>query len=1107
MKLISDICQGQQVCRKSTKFEAIIKYIEVDDCFNNGNIAGDFGFSGCVQSVHNQMIFFQRLQADVQGALPPFSFSAQDSNADEMTFNPFHHEYVNGNLREVNHRAACTGNLVKVKLLKSMGMKDYQFALSSTYIDDKSGASTSFSVDLPPFILWVHFNLVNLLFDLWKKVGNSFDKNNPMNASVSVGFGERHDSSHYGDLKSGTCTSIKDATPRGSVSGNIFVPRCRIMFCFPFEADGDSRHCSSWDEFVCLDFSPSLSLKSVKSFEKGYSESPFNSINLNFGDLNIYLISSACGGGGGTHSISSRQTFSAKKILSATREADGCHSVVSMSWQGGPVTGSWIAGKARRLVTSQESRNRNKVSGKGYEFASLTRAGHLVDTDSCVRQEMILSSAFVLHVRLSIVCINLGTFEYELLQSLLSQLLDGFKKEDGSVGNENSSQVSLLMDCDNVNLSIKIEKGADVKSSLQKELSGSWDSLRLMVEKFELLSVSNMGGISSSNFVSVSHDEGELWGCFNEVSDGASAAVKEFLLISCRNSTVRRGDGGGTNELSSGSAGSAIMHLLDPQSFQSFTSITVRCGTIVAPGGRMDWVNEICNFFSSPSREDEQASTSSMQNGLPDQASVAASFYLDLVDVALSYEPYVKIPIVKDGDLESVGISDKPVEASAEQPVPCLLAASSLNLSNQTGSSLAANDYKIRLYDLGLLLCTSSGAENDRDIYSVDYLRRNGYVKVASVTLVEAVLRTNCNRGLLWELECSMSLVNIYSCCDTTAGLIHLAAQLQQLFAPDMEESFVHLQNRWNNVQRIHDHGRADATNTCESSSFACVSGQPTCGDVENRSVVVGLMDGVLEDAFYMNRNQNSPSNSDEYQSHVALDAGLPCDVYSLDINTPTASDVFSGNLSLSSSILGLGFENIQNSSSAWKACYPEVVEGFYVPDLCPQPQASSNGNSLSEPDLKCKSKVADHLDTECGSSRWYEDSSFRIIEDHVLKVSDPPTRRQIFEGKFPIVNSMTHDESCKPCGRVLLKNIDVRWRMYSGLDWANLRKNVLHSMSTPGRDANVHLELMLSGVNMQYDMFPDGEIYVSRFSLSVQDFHLHDNSKDAPWKQVITIF
>ena len=85
--------------------------------------------------------------------------------------------------------------------------------------------------------------------------------------------------------------------------------------------------------------------------------------------------------------------------------------------------------------------------------------------------------------------------------------------------------------------------------------------------------------------------------------------------------------------------------------------------------------------------------------------------------------------------------------------------------------------------------------------------------------------------------------------------------------------------------------------------------------------------------------------------------------------------------------------------------------------------------------------------------------------------------------------------------GRVLLKNIDVRWRMYSGLDWINPSKNSYNSLN--GRDGSVCLEFTLSGLNLQYDMYPDGEICVSKLSVSAQDFHLYDMSRDAPWKMV----
>lgn len=87
--------------------------------------------------------------------------------------------------------------------------------------------------------------------------------------------------------------------------------------------------------------------------------------------------------------------------------------------------------------------------------------------------------------------------------------------------------------------------------------------------------------------------------------------------------------------------------------------------------------------------------------------------------------------------------------------------------------------------------------------------------------------------------------------------------------------------------------------------------------------------------------------------------------------------------------------------------------------------------------------------------------------------------------------------------GRVLFKKINVFWRMYAGSDWHNFQKSVQNSPLIRGRDRTVCLELALSGMEFQYEVYPEGVTFVSRLSLSVQDFHLSDNSQDAPWKLV----
>ena len=184
---------------------------------------------------------------------------------------------------------------------------------------------------------------------------------------------------------------------------------------------------------------------------------------------------------------------------------------------------------------------------------------------------------------------------------------------------------------------------------------------------------------------------------------------------------------------------------------------------------------------------------------------LGAYFVLNLVDIGLSYEPYFMNSMVHSEDLNSLSGSTEFNEEMCEQFVTCLLAASSFTLSSTTVVNSLDTDYKIRVKDLGLLLCSLSKPEKFGGPYSVQYLHESGYVKVAREALLEAVLRINCKNGLLWELECSKSHIYVDACHDTTSGLICLATQLQKLFAPDTEESIVHLQNRYNNVQQAHE--------------------------------------------------------------------------------------------------------------------------------------------------------------------------------------------------------------------------------------------------------------------------------------------------------------
>ncbi|KAI3992000.1 hypothetical protein MKX01_014891 [Papaver californicum] len=1063
-----DILLDLQICSHEMKFEAIVKHIELDDYFYFGNNA-----DSSQNSVRSQALLVQHLQAELEGVLPAFTLS-QDPESEKTKRKGFRHQTI------------PKDDLVKIKLLRTSSVSHCQFSMTSSYGDDRSMPSSSFTVKLPPFVFWVNLNLLSMLLDLSKEVSESFDTKN-INE-----FSEMHNSTCPGSLKRSD-PGVKTLASKGSLQGNIVLSNARFILCFPCH-EGDGSHYTSWDHFIGVDISLPLSKEKVSDAypqnakaQRGYSCKSSSSIHFNIGNLGVYLISKSHDDDRG-NSLSLKPSYSVHKVLSVTSKMSSL-SGLSIIWQDGPVTGPWIAKRARNLATSQDSCSRNKVRGKGYEFASVTAVGDLDDINSLTRQEIILSSSVFLHIRLGSASIDLGSLQYQLLNQLLNQARDVLScKVSSNMAKkaDSASQTSFLLECDALEILVKLDKVEDIECSAQKELSGTWHCAKLRIQKFELLSVSDLGGIKGSSFTWLGHGQGELYGSID------SSPGHEFLLISCSNSIRRRGDGDGANALSLGSAGTTVFHLKEPNIFHSFTSVTVRCGTFISPGGRMDWLDAICSFFSLPSPERE---TNSAQEGYSEStAAYGESFVLNLMDVGLVYEPHIN---------NLVGSSStSSVEKSAEQYVGCLLAASSVNISSQKLASAVENDHKIRVQDLGLLICKVSGQKNPKRIYDVKYLRQAGYVKVAAEALVEAVLRTNCKSGRQWELDVSDSHINLDTCHDTTSGLIRLVAQLQQLFAPDIEESVVHLQTRWNTVQKeLNRHDIITDSKDCGVSLSSSSHSLPLNKDAmySEKYGVVGLMDEICDDAFNLHGHGASSCYQRDLQCQDSLDGAVLVGMCNLNVSEP---EVFTQNIPVNEAN-PRGLESTQ-ASSLQKDCFPDLIEGYYFAGLCPLPEISARNNSPVT-DIKSLSSNESVEKNRSRNNGWYQNTSLTIVEDHIPDIIENPTREQ-FKGvdKIPTTSCKISDEFGIARGRVHLMKINVRWRMFAGSDWHIPRKDNMHTTRTGGRDATTCLELSLSGLDVQYDMFPDRDIRVSKLSISVCDFSLYDRSKNAPWVMVL---
>ncbi|KAJ0076917.1 hypothetical protein Patl1_36151 [Pistacia atlantica] len=995
------------VCPQETRVDGTVKKIDVADYFHNDTDVMNFHLREGGKYIDSQTVSVQHLQDEVLGALPPFAPSAKVHDMDESI-----------GIIDVDVPFGNKDDVVKISLLRTSGITHCQCTMSTNPSHASVAGSALFSLKLPPFIFWVNFHLINMLWDLYNEVVSSLEMTNKKNRSCEV-VDEKHRSSH-GDVKKGSCPPVTTVSATESFHGDISIPDARVILCFPFKGGKDIGGYFSWNQFIALDFSsPSTFNKGVVQHpcanlegtsQKRFSSTAIRSLNLNVGDLDIYMYALA--------------RWSCDRSLDRKR--------------------------AKFLATFEEDRSRNKFRGKGCEFATVNTLKDLEDRYSRTREEIVLSSAFFLHVRVFPVAINLDSSQYRGLHELLNQIISGLScvahDKIGSSGESSGCQTSVIVECDSIELLIEPDIKENIKGSMESELPGSWNSLKLRIQKFSLLSVSNIGGIKDASFFWLAHGEGSLCGSVTGVPS------QELRLISCSNSSMKRGDGGGSNALSSRLAGSDIIYLLEPETSHGFTSVTVRCSTIVAVGG-------------------------------------------------LSYEPYFINLMVHSNALDSELGSTKLNEETDIQYVACLLAASSLVLSNTTVANSMDNDYRIRVQDLGLLLCAVLEPKKLGGTYSAQHLHEIGYVKVAQEALLEAVLRTNSQNSLLWELECSKSHVNVDTCHDTTSGLIQLATQLQQLFAPDMEESLVHLQNRYNNVQQAQEGNDFIDDNRILNSDCASSTSQMNIltADANTKSGSAGLMDEISEDAFHLDGNQTCQFDCTGSQFPILFDDALLREACSLSVETP---ENISSDLSVNGSTPLLALENSQ-TSSLQTGCYPEFIEGYCLADLRSLSELPL-GRQSSPQNFKCRPRNVRDEDLGKGNCGWYGDAHFRIVENHLSEASVQTTVKQALEGKLSAFESAGSDDFGKALGRVLFKNINISWRMYAGSDWHESRTNGEDTTSTHGRDMTVCLELALSGMQFQYDIFPIGGMSVSKLSLSVQDFRLYDKSRDAPWKLVL---
>lgn len=1024
---LRDISVSFQVSPQNMRLEGEVNSVEIADYYQAGSVLD-------TANAEYQSGLIKDLQAKIQSTLPPFVSSEMNAYSEKSS------DIVSDGFLFRNK-----GSAVKTLLVLAEGGNGFRFVVNFQSSKASRRGTNSFSLSLPPTTLWLNLHSVEMLVNLFNDVSESI----PITSHEKIQV----------------ASSSKSERLRGSVS----IGNARAILCFPLESISE-RLCDSLGEhFIVVDLSSSVPSDKERCKEgspgEKYFTSAARSICLSVGDASIYLVTSE-------HKDSeSGGEFYAYNILLTNNRTSHQLSTIGMFWQDEPIISPWLVERAKMLATQEESIQTDKSRRNSLEFAAVATAKDQEDIYSQTKKEIILASSFCLYVHLLPLAIRLDSWQYSKLCNLIDQaknwlsrmVANTSEKQEETVSKKTEEsvacQASLVVECDSIDILVRPEPRMGIKNQIQIELPGSWIQLNLKVQKLNLMSVSNLGSITGADLFWLAHGEGTLWGSVTGLHD------QELQLISCSNSAIKRGNGGGSNALSSRLAGLDVLHLHEPGVCYDYLAISVRGCTISAVGGRLDWIDVVSSFFTSQVETNSEERNSS--------SSSSSSFTLNLVDVGLSYEPHHE--------------NADHLRQSSDPWVAFLVAASSFSLSKTSLCDSIRNDYRIRIQDLGLLLSLDLDLRRLDGTYSSENLHKTGYVKVATGALIEATLRTNSESGLLWELECSKSRLLIETCSDTTSGLIRLAAQLQQLFAPDLEESAVHLQTRWDNIQQANARNDFDISDTLSSSDSSGEMRNLRFGS-ETETGIIGLMDKINEDAFRFDVNSSSQSDSFESQNNYMSSHGQAPNW------VPATAEEPPSNLFIGESSSRLKAESSQIFLE--KDGLPEIIEDYCFSEFHPLSEVPQEGDSSGK-------QAFLETDLSRGNSGWYEDTSLRILEDHVSEATEEDHEERMLDGDFPSFGRTSHSTETAN-GRVILKNIDIKWRIYSGSDWHDSGKKCGIHKNIVGRDTSSCLELELSGLQCLYEIFPIGGTCTSKLCLMVQDFYLYDRSKAAPWRLVL---
>lgn len=1135
---IEDLSFSVQVSAQEVKFNTMVKQFEMFEYLLDKSGKGtEFSLSNCGECSEGSMFSIRHLQRAIEDALPQFPVSLYTlEEVDKVT-----------NIRNIDEVLPCEAmakkssnekestsgtfkKFVKIKLLVSECDSAHHCSLNCHFgnmkCNDSSISCTKFEAQLQPFVLWLDFYVANKLCQLIE----------------GIEYPSKKYSKDSDESRDGCSSTGGNDAPQACVQGNVSISWGRVILCFPVEINKDMSPYFLRDNFICVDLSESASaqkcqqeglLREVKSLKDSHFPSS-SIVNLKMGGGALFLVSPSKGTNDKSiHGHLDELHFSTRKVFSILKGKERDHSIIGIQWLNIPGKGPRNVERAWEEANEHWTRGAGskRVSGNNSEFLGANTTGTLEFTDAYDRHEMIRSSAILIHFSLPHAQLDLYGSEHILVANLLSLLTDCiFFKGDKEIclnaegkpvkeslpfasngSHSKVSQSSFLFECKAVDIAVHLRESGNTRASMEKELPGSWASFRLTVGNLEVLSVSNLGGVSGASYLWLNHDEGLLYGSLSDKMEQPQSAgkVRELCLLCCKTNVLGRGDGGGTNALASGNAGTTIIHLDSPQHLQSLTSVTIRCGTLVAPGGRLDWLPSIISFFSQSVDDEQQIADTGLQEDLvKDGNSYTTSFLLELLDTAVSYEPFI------DASRVSSSSTDSPIEETCA-PVSCILAAAAMRLSIKTKPNTDNKKYTILLEDVGLLLLDLSKRRNNKHAYDAESLHSKGYVKIAGEAMMNLEVEMNSQDNLLWTVTCTQGNICLDTCHDTTAALIRLVVQLQQLFAPDYEASAVHLQSMRDiekqvNSFELNDENFDETLQIYRNSVVFPANKEYSDIHHTSETTSVGLMDVIVENAFSSGdvarlKNEKAPDSTVNGESYFLLselileesrtfEGSVSASVYDVD---PSLHERACCELASSTR------PEDMHAPSQRETCF-SFIEDYYFPDSFPMPQRfESKESKVGDSVRPSNTTVVVGKDVLDGKGGWYEDSSLRILENHI---SNSDRMQDKVVGSHSSSGSSTSGgNNIQPVGRISLKNIRVTWRMHAGSDWPAWRKcDSIPMQGDSARNTSSLLEVVLCGMNFQYDTFPEGGLYSSKLAVSIQDLRIFDRSEHAPWKMVL---